>query len=185
MMFLVLQIGVIIFAAKLGGMVASFFKLPSILGELAAGIVIGPWALGGIGFGDGIFSGGLFHGASLRALSAKDGVMYAATTPELYGFATLASIILLFLSGLETNLRLFLKYSFVGLMVGIGGVIGSFVLGNLCAVYLLPQFFEKFKYLSEMPLAQAMMDAAPMYMGIMSTATSVGITARILSERKK
>ena len=185
MMFLVLQIGVIIFAAKLGGMVASFFKMPSILGELAAGIVIGPWALGGIGFGDGIFSGGLFHGASLRALSAKDGFMYAATTPQLYGFATLASIILLFLSGLETNLRLFLKYSFVGLMVGVGGVVGSFVLGNLCAVYLLPEFFDKFKYLSEMPLAQAMMDAAPMYMGIMSTATSVGITARILSERKK
>ena len=185
MMFLVLQIGVIIFAAKLGGMVASFFKLPSILGELAAGIVIGPWALGGIGFGDGIFSGGLFHGASLRALQAETGVMYAATTPELYGFATLASIILLFLSGLETNLRLFLKYSFVGLMVGIGGVVGSFFLGNLCAVTLLPVFFEKFRYLAEMPLSQAMVDAAPMYMGIMSTATSVGITARILSERKK
>ena len=185
MMFLVLQIGVIIFAAKLGGMVASFLKLPSILGELAAGIVIGPWALGGIGFGDGIFSGGLFHGASLRSLQAETGVMYAATTPELYGFATLASIILLFLSGLETNLRLFLKYSFVGLMVGIGGVIGSFILGNLCAVTLLPVFFEKFRYLSEMPLSQAMVDAAPMYMGIMSTATSVGITARILSERKK
>lgn len=185
MMFLVLQIGVIIFAAKLGGMVASFLKLPSILGELAAGIVIGPWALGGIGFGDGIFSGGLFHGASLRSLQAETGVMYAATTPELYGFATLASIILLFLSGLETNLRLFLKYSFVGLMVGIGGVIGSFFLGNLCAVKLLPVFFEKFRYLAEMPLSQAMVDAAPMYMGIMSTATSVGITARILSERKK
>ena len=185
MMFLVLQIGIIIFAAKLGGMVASFLRMPSILGELAAGIAIGPWALGGIGFGDGIFAGGLFHGASLRALQAKEGVMYAATTPELYGFATLASIILLFLSGLETNLRLFLKYSFVGLMVGVGGVVGSFVLGNLCAVYLLPEFFEKFKYLAEMPLAQAMMEAAPMYMGIMSTATSVGITARILSERKK
>jgi Kef-type K+ transport system membrane component KefB len=185
MMFLVLQIGIIIFAAKLGGMVASFLKMPSILGELAAGIVIGPWALGGIGFGDGMFSGGLFHGASLRALQAKEGIMYAATTPELYGFATLASIILLFLSGLETNLRLFLKYSFVGLMVGIGGVAGSFVLGNLCAVYLLPEFFDKFKYLADMPLAQAMMEAAPMYMGIMSTATSVGITARILSERKK
>ena len=49
MMFLVLQIGVIIFAAKLGGSIAALFKLPSILGELAAGIVIGPWALGGIG----------------------------------------------------------------------------------------------------------------------------------------
>ena len=206
MMFLVLQIGIIIFAAKLGGMVASLVKLPTILGELAAGIVIGPWALGGIGFGDGIFQYGIFNGGALRALNgaayladgtaapvkamfgtvAGGGTMFDATSPALYGIATLASIILLFLSGLETNLKMFIKYSFVGLMVGIGGVIFSFVFGDLCAVYLLPKFFAvKFGYLAQMPLSQAWMDAAPMYMGIMSTATSVGITARILSERKK
>ena len=40
MMFLVLQIGVIIFAARVGGAIASALKLPSILGELGAGIVI-------------------------------------------------------------------------------------------------------------------------------------------------
>ena len=118
MMFLVLQVGVVIFAARLGGAIAGWFKLPSILGELAAGIVIGPWALGGIGFGDGIFAGGLFHGASLRSLMASEGRMIDATSPALYGIATLASIILLFLSGLETNLKMFFKYSFVGSMVG-------------------------------------------------------------------
>jgi len=91
MLFLVLQIGVIIFAARLGGAVASIFKLPSILGELAAGIVIGPWALGGIGFGDGLFAGGLFHGAQLREIGKAAGVMPDATTPALYGIATLAS----------------------------------------------------------------------------------------------
>ena len=206
MMFLVLQIGVIIFAAKLGGMLASLLKLPSILGELAAGIVIGPWALGGIGFGDGIFQYGLFNGAALKAMNdvafladgssapvkemfgtvAGNGNMFDAASPALYGIATLASIILLFLSGLETNLKMFLKYSFVGLMVGVGGVIFSFVFGDLCAVYFLPKFFaDKFGYLAQMPLSRSWMDAAPMYMGIMSTATSVGITARILSERKK
>ncbi len=189
MMFLVLQIGVIIFAAKLGGMAAAFMKLPSILGELAAGIVIGPWALGGIGIGDGLFAAGLFHGAELRAL-ANAGHMFDATSPSLYGIATLASVILLFLSGLETNLRMFLKYSFVGSMVGIGGVVVSFLFGDLCAVYLLPQFFEAFAAggacpLAGIPLAEAMTKEAPLYMGIMSTATSVGITARILSEKKK
>ena len=205
MMFLVLQIGIIIFAAKLGGMLVELVKLPSILGELAAGIVIGPWALGGIGFGEGLFKYGLFHGGALRFLNdastltggaesvlhafgtaAGNGVTFSATSPALYGIATLASIILLFLSGLETNLKMFLKYSFVGLMVGVGGVIFSFVLGDLCAVYLLPHFFPtKFGELATLPLAQSMMKAAPLYMGIMSTATSVGITARILSERKK
>ena len=185
MMFLVLQVGIVIFAARLGGAFAGWLKLPSILGELAAGIVIGPWALGGIGFGDGIFAGGLFHGATLRSLMASEGRMIDATSPALYGIATLASIILLFLSGLETNLKMFFKYSFVGSMVGIGGVVISFVFGDLCAVYLLPRFFDAFKDLSSMPISQAMTQAAPLYMGIMSTATSVGITARILSEKKK
>ena len=185
MMFLVLQIGVIIFAARLGGAMASLLKLPSILGELAAGVVIGPWALGGIGFGDGIFASGLFHGAELRAIAKETGHMFDATSPALYGIATLASVILLFLSGLETNLKLFLRYSFVGLMVGLGGVIVSFLFGDLCAVYLLPEFFEHFSYLKGLPLAEAMTKEAPLYMGIMSTATSVGITARILSEKKQ
>ena len=199
MMFLVLQIGVIIFAARLGGALASMMRMPSILGELAAGIVIGPWALGGIGFGEGVFKYGLFNGAALKAMNAVstesaqamfgsiagNGAMFDATSPALYGIATLASVILLFLSGLETNLRMFLKYSFVGTMVGVGGVVVSFVFGDLCAVWLLPKFFSSFHYLANMPFAQAITQSAPLYMGIMSTATSVGITARILSEKKK
>lgn len=191
MMFLVLQIGVILFAAKIGGSIASILHMPSILGELGAGILIGPWALGGIGFCPeyfgGLFKDGLFHGAALREMQAQ-GHMFDATSPALYGIATLASIILLFLSGLETNLKMFLRYSFVGLMVGLGGVLFSFIFGDLCAVYFLPMFFHNVEWiqeLSRMPLSEAMMQAGPLYMGIMSTATSVGITARILSERKK
>mgnify|MGYP003312697136 CR=1 FL=1 len=185
MMFLVLQIGVIIFAARLGGAIASMLKMPSILGELMAGIVIGPWALGGIGFGESwlvhegkaLFANGLFNGRALREIVANGGTI-DATSPALYGIATLASIILLFLSGLETNLKMFLRYSFVGTLVGIGGVVGSFLLGDLCAVYFLPKFFAGYENIT-------MTSAAALYMGIMSTATSVGITARILSERKK
>ena len=191
MMFLVLQIGIILFAAKIGGSIAGFLKMPSILGELGAGILIGPWALGGIGFCPemfgGLFKDGLFHGAALRAYQSQ-GQMFDATSPALYGIATLASIILLFLSGLETNLKMFLKYSFVGSMVGLGGVIFSFVLGDWCAVQFLPMFFPNVEWiqaLKSMPMSQAMMQAGPLYMGIMSTATSVGITARILSEKKK
>ena len=199
MMFLVLQIGIIIFAARLGGAIASLFRLPSILGELAAGIVIGPWALGGIAIGDGLFANGLFNGVALKAMNASAGeaahvmfgtiagagALFAATSPALYGIATLASVILLFLSGLETNLKMFLRYSFVGLMVGLGGVVVSFLFGDLCAIYLLPECFAHFAFLKELPLAEARTQEAPLYMGIMSTATSVGITARILSEKKK
>ncbi|MBO4448747.1 MAG: cation:proton antiporter [Kiritimatiellae bacterium] len=199
MMFFVLQIGVIIFAARLGGAIASMLRMPSILGELAAGILIGPWALGGVPLDlpqwvdpHGYFANGLFHGAALREIAKETGVVFDATSPALYGIATLASVILLFLSGLETNLRMFLKYSFVGSLVGVGGVVVSFVFGDLCAVFLLPKFFAAFAeggahalVGQNITLAQAMTSAAPLYMGIMSTATSVGITARILSEKKK
>ncbi len=189
MTLLALQIGLILFAAKLGGMLASLFKLPSVLGELAAGILIGPWCLGGIGFGDGLFKYGLFRGGELEMIKAATGNAPFAVTPELYGICTIASVVLLFLSGIETNLKMFLKFAFAGSLVGIGGVVASFLFGDLCAVYLLPKFLPgSFGYLAalaDQSLVHAIMDPAAMFMGIMGTATSVGITARILSERRK
>ncbi len=189
MTLLALQIGLILFAAKLGGMVASLFKLPTVLGELGAGILIGPWCLGGIGFGDGLFQYGLFRGGELELVKQATGNAPFAVSPELYGICTIASVVLLFLSGIETNLKMFLKFAFAGSLVGIGGVIASFLFGDLCAVFLLPKFLpETFGYLAadaQVSLLKAVMDPAAMFMGIMGTATSVGITARILSERRK
>jgi len=155
---LVLQIGIILFAVRIGGMLVKKINIPSVLGELLAGVVIGPYALGGLalpGFPEGLFplgTGGL------------------AVSPELYGFATVASIILLFASGLETDLGLFLRYSVVGGIVGLGGVIFSFGLGDGVGMWLLHTTF---------------MDPRALFLGILSTATSVGITARILSDQKK
>ncbi|HPO03419.1 MAG TPA: cation:proton antiporter [Treponemataceae bacterium] len=155
---LVLQIGIILFAVRAGGILVKKVGIPSVLGELLAGVVIGPYALGGIslpGFPHGVFPLG---SGSL------------AVSPELYGFATVASIILLFASGLETDLGLFLKYSVAGGIVGMGGVIFSFGLGDLVGMIMLDASF---------------MDPRCLFLGILSTATSVGITARILSDQKK
>ncbi|GHV71668.1 sodium:proton antiporter [Spirochaetia bacterium] len=160
MVVLVFQIGIIIFAVRLGGRLVRKLGIPSVLGELLAGVVIGPYALGGIGFPG--FPQGLFPAAASSM----------AVSPELYAFATVASIILLFASGLETDLTLFLRYSIAGGVIGIGGVIFSFVLGDLCGVFLLKD-------------AAGFMDPRCLFLGILSTATSVGITARILSDQKK
>src|SRR5918992_5488526 len=52
---LLIQLAVILLAAKLAGEVATrYLKLPPVLAELGAGVLIGPFALGGItipGFG--------------------------------------------------------------------------------------------------------------------------------------
>ena len=157
---LMIQVAIILLVSRAGGaMVHRLFKLPAVLGELAAGMLIGPYALGGMNLP---WVGIIFppHHGSLIPVS-----------PELYGMATLASLLLLFLSGLETDLTTFLRYSVVGTAVGIGGVVFSFALGDLCAVMF--------------GLADSFMNPTALFLGTVSTATSVGITARILTEKRK
>ncbi|MDC7219142.1 MAG: cation:proton antiporter [Spirochaetales bacterium] len=154
---LVFQIGVILFAAKLGGIIVKKLGMPSVLGELLIGILIGPYVLGGLalpGFPHGLFP--LAEGFSV--------------SPELYGFATVASIILLFLSGLETDLSLFLAYSLKGAIIGIGGIIAAMLTGM---------------WTGSLMLHTPLFTPVNLFLGILSVATSVGITARILSEQKK
>jgi Kef-type K+ transport system membrane component KefB/mannitol/fructose-specific phosphotransferase system IIA component (Ntr-type) len=156
---LVLQLGVILFAVRFGGRLAKKARIPPVLGELLAGIAIGPYALGAVPLPG--FPQGLFPPETASTL---------AVTPELYAFATVASLILLFASGLETDLGLFLRYSLAGAVIGLGGVLFSFALGDLAGVLFLRGAFS---------------DPRCLFLGILSTATSVGITARILSDRKK
>lgn len=161
MMILILQLAVIITVAKVGGFLFQrFLKMPSVLGELASGMLIGPYALGG-------------------KINIPDiGILFSeqlgfAASAELYGIATLASIILLFLAGLETDLAAFLRYSVVGSMVGLGGLVAAFVFGDLVAVFWPGNGIDSF------------MDPSALFLGVISVATSVGITARILAEKRK
>ncbi|MCX7949797.1 MAG: cation:proton antiporter, partial [Treponemataceae bacterium] len=154
---LVLELGVVIFAVRAGGALAKKIGLPPVIGELLTGVIIGPYALGALplpGMPNGLFQ--VYEGVGV--------------SPLLYSFATVASIILLFTSGLETDIDMFLSYSVAGGVVGLGGVLASYLLGaGLATLYMGQSFFSP----------------SSMFMGIMSTATSVGITARILSDRKK
>lgn len=164
MALLALQLGTILFAAKIGSLLCLKAKLPGIVGELLAGVMIGPYCLGKVVLPG--LPGGLFPIASESfPISA-----------ELYGICALASVVLLFLVGLDTDIRLFMRYSLVGSLVGIGGVAASFLLGDGMAVLLSPMLFgEQLGALSPPCL----------FLGIISTATSVGISARILSESRK
>lgn len=162
MSVLVLQLGLILFAAKIGAVLFNRLKMPEILGELISGMVIGPYFLGGIHLP--VLNGSLFPITSTFPISV-----------ELYGFMTVASIVLLFMVGLETNLEVFLRYSLAGSFVGIGGVILSFLLGDFCAVVFSKSIFG---------IQYNFLDPIPLFLGVIATATSVGISARILSDKK-
>lgn len=155
----VLQLAVILIAARLGGLFfRRWLKLPEVLGELSAGIVIGPYALGGM------------HLPVTGQLFPPLPEIISVSEP-LYGLATLASVLLLFMAGLETNIKMFLRYSIAGIVVGLGGVLFSFGLGAWCAVLF--------------GISEHLLDPSALFLGVIGTATSVGITARILAERQK
>ncbi|MFA6357883.1 MAG: cation:proton antiporter [Candidatus Omnitrophota bacterium] len=163
MAVLVLQLGIIIFAAKAGGVLFNKLKLPTVVGEIVAGIIISPYFLGGIklpGLAQGFFP--LYAGFPVSI--------------ELYGISTIASIILLFIVGLETDIDTLFRFSLAGSFIALFGAILSFVLGDLAGV-----LFSKYVF----GLQYGFGHPVPLFLGIISTATSVGVTARTLSDSRK
>lgn len=159
---LVLQLAIILVAAKVGGEVClRFLKVPPVLGELMVGVLIGPFALGAIEVGS---LGALFPKPQ-EYLETGAGIPLSR---ELYAFAQVASIVLLFAAGLETDLKQFLRYAGPATLVAMGGVALPFLFGVSATVL--------------MGFASGWTDPAALFMGAVMTATSVGITARVLSD---
>jgi len=138
-----LELIVILLAAKLGGDLFERFKAPSVLGELIFGMIIGNLHL--IGF-DGFEP--FKHNITLETLSE------------------IGVIILLFEVGLESTVKEMMKVGVASFMVAIFGVIAPFFLGWGVAVLFIP---DHSIYVH-------------IFIGATLTATSVGITARVLKD---
>jgi Kef-type K+ transport system membrane component KefB len=145
----------IIFAvAKVAGEICQRLRQPAVVGELLAGVLIGPHALGWIGApGPGLVA--LFHDPAV----AREAL---ALTYEV--LAELGAIFLLFFVGLETRLSDLLR---VGARAGVVAVLGVALPFALGAVFLLA-------------LGHPALEAV--FVGTALVATSVGITARVLSD---
>ena len=161
---LVIQLAFILAAAKVGGEICErYLKIPTVLGELAMGTLIGPFALGGVA----IFGlGPLF--------SIRDGNDALPVSLELFSVSQIAAVVLLFTAGLETDLKQFRRYAAPASIVAIGGVVAPFALGAGATMLLKPAGLE----------GDTLLYAA-LFMGAVMTATSVGITARVLGDMHK
>ncbi len=155
----IFQVAVILVFAHMGGYLARRLHLPSVAGELAAGLLIGPHALGHLAWP--------LLGAPFPILEGAG----AGIGPEILHLSAFAAILLLFVSGLETDVGMFLRYSGPGLLVGVGGVVVAYAMGAGWALLA--------------GLADSWMDPPALFFGAVSTATSVGITARLLSDRRQ
>ena len=160
---LAILLAIILLAAKVGGEIAErVFRVPAVLGELCAGIAISPFALGGLITIPVI-------GTLFEAETAGEGIL--PVSPELFFFAKIAAVILLFEAGLETDRQQFIRYARPATVVAAGGVIVPFLLGFFATVWL---GFASFDSIQELLPA--------LFVGAIMTATSVGITARVLSD---
>ena len=104
-----ISLAVLLFAAKIFAEVFNKLKLPAVLGELIAGIIIGPFALG---------SFPIFDGKPLVVLNET-----------VLQIGEIAGLVILFIAGLHITPREFLKGGAASFTVGACGVIVPFFLG--------------------------------------------------------
>jgi len=133
-----LDIGIILIATKIGGMVSKRLGMPQVLGALISGVIIGPSLLGFVELS-----------ISITLLSE------------------LGVVMLMFLAGLETNLKELKKAGLTSLLIAIGGIILPLVFGTLTAYMFYSNFYEN------------------LFIGVILTATSVSISVEVLNELGK
>jgi Kef-type K+ transport system membrane component KefB len=146
---------IIFAAAKVAGELFARIKQPAIVGEVLVGITIGPHALALIGTPDSELIS-LFHGDKESAREALNIVLDV--------IAELGVIMLLFFVGLETRIGDLMEVRGRALAVGVMGVVLPFALG-FALLY-----------------ATGREDVEAAFVATAMVATSVGITARVMSD---
>jgi Kef-type K+ transport system membrane component KefB len=109
LLHIIITISVLLFAAKILAELFHRIKMPVVLGELLAGIIVGPFALGGIP---------IFNGEPLVVLDET-----------VRHIGEISAIVILFIAGLEITPREFLKGGAASFTVGSLGVIVPFFIG--------------------------------------------------------
>lgn len=104
-----ISLAVLLFAAKIFAEIFNKLRLPAVLGELIAGIIVGPFALGSIPIFDG-----------------KPLVILNETVLQI---GQIAGIVILFIAGLAITPKEFLKGGAASFTIGACGVIVPFLLG--------------------------------------------------------
>jgi len=137
--YIFLNIVIILLTARFFGEIASRIKIPPVVGELMAGIVLGP---------------------SLLGLIEPDEVLHL--------LAEIGIIMLLFEVGLDTDVSKLVRAGSKAVVIAFSGFILPFVLGYLVSFYIFQQ-----------PLLVSL------FIGGTLTATSIGITLRVLGDLKR
>ncbi|MEB3161903.1 MAG: cation:proton antiporter [Prochlorothrix sp.] len=169
-----LSLVVVFLASKIGGELCARIDLPPVLGELVGGVVVGISALHLLVFPEG----GSFSGADslvIQLLETTAGLgpeaitqVFEAQSEVVSVLAEIGVIFLLFEIGLESDLSELIRVGPQAAIVAIVGVVAPFAAGTLGLVTLF-----------HLPVVPAI------FAGAALTATSIGITAKVLAELRQ
>ncbi|MBX3469104.1 MAG: cation:proton antiporter [Planctomycetes bacterium] len=150
-----LQLGVIIVAARALGAACKRIQQPRVVGEMIAGILLGPSFLGWLA--PDLWAA-LFPPASLGALQA---------------LSQTGLLLFMFLIGLELSPKLLRGRGHAALLTSHASIIAPFMLGSILALYLYPRYSDDGVSFAGFAL----------FMGAAMSVTAFPVLARILTER--
>lgn len=134
-----LQLVLILLSARIVGELANYFKIPAVIGELCAGIIIGPSLFG-----------------------------FVEISQPIHLLAQIGIILLLFEVGIETDIGRLAAAGGKALTVAVSGVVFPLILGFIISYYAFNLSF-----------------LISLFVGATFTATSIGITLRVLRDLEK
>jgi len=119
-----LVLSIMLFVARTLGELFRLFRQPNVIGEILAGIILGPTIFGAL-------FPGLFNSLFISSPNIQI---------SLNGFTTIAVVLLLLVSGLEVDLAVALKQGRAAIFTSVLGILAPFIIGFLVA-YSFPLFF--------------------------------------------
>lgn len=153
---LIAQIGLIIACSRALGFLAERIRQPRVIGEMLAGIMLGPSLLGWVAPGLSSF---LFPPASFTVLNA---------------LSQLGLALFMFMVGLELNWNEVRRNGGISILIGHASIAVPIALGTILALVLYPQLSDRRVGFTEFAL----------FIGLGLSVTAFPVLARILSERK-
>jgi Kef-type K+ transport system membrane component KefB len=152
---LLIQVGVILAMARLIGPLFRKAGQPQVLGEMVAGILLGPSLMG---WGAPGISAALFPPASLGFLSS---------------LSQIGLLLFMFLVGLELNPRILREQKHAAIVTSHVSIIMPFFMGTVLALYLYPRLSDDRVAFTHFAL----------FVGTAMSITAFPVLARILTER--
>jgi Kef-type K+ transport system membrane component KefB len=104
-----ISLAILLFAAKIFAELFNKLRLPAVLGELVAGIIVGPFALG--------------------ALPLFDGKPIVVLSETVHEIGELSGVVILFIAGLQITPKEFLRGGAASFTIGACGVVVPFFVG--------------------------------------------------------